>query len=62
MAQFGPIYQEKLGPAVTLVQVFNPEDVASVLQADGKYPLRPAIPITTVAHRRDGIPLGLGSL
>jgi hypothetical protein len=61
-AKYGSIYQEKMGPAVTLVQVFDPEDVAAVLRADGKFPQRPVIPMTLVANKRDKLPLGLGSL
>ena len=61
-ARFGKVYRECLGPGATLVQVFDPEDAATVFRADGKHPLRPPIPITIVAHHRDGFPLGLGSL
>ncbi|XP_074648866.1 cytochrome P450 10-like [Tubulanus polymorphus] len=60
-AKYGKIYREKIGP-FTLVQLFDPVDFAKVFRSEGRCPNRPAIPITVVANKRDGISLGLGSL
>ncbi len=60
--RFGRIYKEKLGPGITLVQVFDPKDVQTVFGGDGRLPVRPPLPITLTASKRDGFSLGLGSL
>lgn len=58
----GPLYRETIIPGVQLLHVFSPADIAEVFRADGKYPLRPPIPILMTANKRDGLPLGMGSM
>ena len=62
LEKYGTIYKERLGPGVNIVQVFDPKDMEKVFRVDGRLPIRPPLPITTMAAKRDGLPLGLGSL
>ena len=59
--KYGDIYREKFGPLV-VVQLFNPDDISTVLKNEGKLPIRPPLPLLKAANRREGIALGLGSL
>jgi len=58
--KYGKIYKEKLGRDI--VQLFDPGDIEKVLRVEGKFPIRPALPLLLVAFRRDKKALGLGSL
>ena len=59
--RYGKIYKERMGPA-TIVQLYDPQDIATVFRNEGKYPNRPVFPITMVAHKRDKVKLTIGSL
>ncbi|XP_013386172.1 cytochrome P450 10-like [Lingula anatina] len=59
--RYGRIYKEKLGP-MTVVNLFDPVDIAKVFRGEGKYPKRPPMPIVYIAEKREKFALGIGSL
>ena len=38
--KYGPIVKERLLPGVTFVHLFDPEDIATMYQHEGQYPMR----------------------
>ena len=61
--KYGDIYRERLGPGISMVQLFRPDDIAAMLrQTDLHQPHRMPLPITRVSNRREGFRDGLGDL
>ena len=60
MAVYGKIYKERMGQDI--VNLFDPADIETVYRAEGKYPVRPVMPLIAVASKRDKEPPGFGSL
>ena len=58
--QFGKIFREKFAPGLPdMLFVLDPEDVAAVFRADGRYPRRPLMAEWIAVRKELNIPLGL---
>lgn len=60
--QYGPLVKQQLG-SETVVHVFDPDDVKTVYQAEGKWPQVAPLQETVQLYRKKrGLSLGLGNL
>merc|ERR1719158_2560069 len=58
---FGPLVRERLG-GKDIVHVFDPEDIKSVYNVEGKWPVVPPLQETTAMYREQKeMSLGLGN-
>ena len=60
--KYGPIFKDTILPGIHLVQVFDPDDFATVYRADGDTPMRPVLPLQDVSAKRGDAEQGLGDL
>ena len=48
--QYGPIVRENIG-GTTIVHVFHPEDIKSVYNIEGKWPIIPPLQVITLTYK-----------